>query len=339
MSLSFARLLLSNVRAARAAHPGVLQAVVAALLFTVAGACPAQPFPSKTIRIVVAFVPGGADDFHGRLVAQKMTEVVGQQVIVDNRAGAGGLVGWEYVARSAPDGYTLLLASAGLPVVRVLRPNVTLEPFRDFAWVTLVAQYPMLLVVHPSVPARTLKELIALARARPGQLSYASSGIGATPHLAAEYFKSVAKVDIVHVPYKGSAPAYIDIMAGQVGMYFAVPGSGIPYVKSGKLRALGVSGTARASLLPEVPTFREGGLDCVITSYWTLLVPSATPRDVVAKLSELTNRALSAPDVRERMINAGSEPSIKTPEQTLQLVKESAVKYEQIIRGANIKAE
>jgi tripartite-type tricarboxylate transporter receptor subunit TctC len=316
-----------------------LHAIGAALLCVLSSAAVAQNFPSRPIKLVVAFLPGGADDFHARLMASKMTELGGQQMIVENRAGAGGLVGWEYVARAPADGYTVLLASAGLAVARVLRPSITLEAFREFAYVALVAQYSQLLVVHPSVPVKTVKDLIALAKARPVALSYASSGIGATPHLAAEYFKSTAKVDIVHIPYKGSPPAYIDIMAGQVDMYFAVPASGLPYVRSVKLRALATTGAKRATLLPDVPTVRESGLDYDISSYWCLLVPAATPRDIIAKLSDMTNRTLSSPDVRDKMVYAGSEISIKTPEQTLAFVKETATKYERIIRAANIKAE
>jgi tripartite-type tricarboxylate transporter receptor subunit TctC len=300
----------------------------------------AQVFPTKQMRVVVAFVPGGADDFHGRLVAQKLTEVIGQQVIVENRAGAGGLVGWDHVAKSPPDGHTLLLASPGLTVVRTLRPTVTLDPWRDFAWVSLVADYPLVLVTHPSVPAKNVKELIALARSQPGRLNYASSGIGATPHIAAEYFKSMAKVDITHVPYKGSAPAYIDIMGGQVAMYFAVPGSGIPHVRSGRLRGLGVTGLKRATLLPEVPTIAESALPGFdITSFWALLVPGGTPREIIQKLSGSINQALSMPDFRERAIRAGSEPGIMTPDEILEKAKNAATKFDRVIREANIKAE
>ena len=317
-----------------------LPAIAVTLLCMLPLPAGAQGFPAKPLRLVVAFVPGGADDFHGRLVAQKLTEVLHQQVIVENRAGAGGLVGWEAVAKSPPDGYTMLLASPGLTVVKTLRPGVSVDPWRDFTWMSPVAQYSLVLVLHPSVPARTLKELISLAQARPGQLSYASSGIGAGPHIAAEYFKSAAKVDITHIPYKGSAPAYLDIMGGQVAMYFAVPGSGIPYVRGGRLRALGVTGAKRALQLPEVPTFAEGGLDNFeFSTFYSLLVPSATPRDIVAKLSGSIAQALSAPEVREQIIRAGSEPASGTPEQVLEMARNAAVKWERVIRIANIKPE
>jgi tripartite-type tricarboxylate transporter receptor subunit TctC len=300
----------------------------------------AQPFPSKPLRLVVAFVPGGADDYHGRLVAQKLSEILGQQVVVDNRSGAGGLVGWEHVARSPADGYTMLMSGGGLAAIKSLRPNTPIDPIRDFTWVSMVATYSLVLVMHPSVPAQTLGDLIALAKAKPGQLNYGSSGVGATPHLAAEYFKSAAGVDIVHVPYKGSTPVYADLMSGLVSMYFAVPASGAPYVKSGKLRAIAVTTTKRSSLLPTVPTMAEAGLPGFdISSYYALLVPSGTPREIVNRLGDATAKVVAAPDFRDRIVAAGSEPSSSTPEELLQIVKDSAAKYDRIIKAANIKPE
>jgi tripartite-type tricarboxylate transporter receptor subunit TctC len=329
-----------NARLCFRHRPGLCAVLFLALLAAVASPAWGQGFPPKTIRVIVSFVPGGGDDFHGRLVAQKMSEQLGQQVIVENRPGAGGVLAWEYSARAAPDGSMIQVAGPGITVTKVLRPASKIDPWRDFAWVAQIEQHPLLLVVHPSVPATTLKELIALARSRPGQLSYGSSGIGAAPHLAGEYLKSTAKLDIQHIPYKGSAQAYIDVMAGQVAIYFAVPESGIPYVKSGKLRALGVTGAARMSILPDMPTFVESGLrDYELSSYLALLVPSATPKETIAKLNQVINRALSSPDAREKILQHGGEPVLKTPEQTLQYVKDTAAKYERIIRTANIKAE
>ena len=318
----------------------VLRAAAALLFVLVPAAVGAQAFPVKPLRIVVAFVAGGSDDYHGRLVAQQLTEVLGQQVIVENRAGAGGMVGWEFAAHAPADGYTLLLGGGSLSAVKSLRPNAPIDPLRDFTWVAPVATFPLMLVVHPSVPAKNVKELIALAKARPGQLNYASSGIGATPHLAAEYFKAMAGVNIEHVPYKGSTPAYIDLMAGQVSMYFAVVASGMPYVKSGKLRAMGVTGARRAPQLPDVPTIAEAGLPGYdISSYYALVVPSATPRPLVNRLAGAITQAVSTATLRDRLINAGSEPATSTPEELLQFVKDNAAKYDKIIRGANIKAE
>ena len=311
-----------------------------AILLVAAMQANAQPFPTKPLRLVVAFVPGGGDDYHGRVLAQKLSEILGQQVVVDNRAGAGGLVGWEHVAKSPADGYTMLLSGGGLAAIKSLRPNAPVDPIRDFVWVSMVAGYPLVLVVHPAVPAKDLRELIALAKAKPGQLNYGSSGVGATPHLAAEYFKSAAGVDIVHVPYKGSTPVYADLMAGLVSMYFAVPASGAPYVKSGKLRAIAVTSAKRASLLPSVPTMAEAGLPGYdISSFYALLVPAGTPREIVNRLAEATARAVASPDLREKIVNAGSEPASSTPEELLQIVKDSAAKYERIIKAANIKPD
>ena len=311
-----------------------------AILLVAAMQANAQPFPTKPLRLVVAFVPGGGDDYHGRVLAQKLSEILGQQVVVDNRAGAGGLVGWEHVAKSPADGYTMLLSGGGLAAIKSLRPNAPVDPIRDFVWVSMVAGYPLVLVVHPLVPAKDLRELISLAKAKPGQLNYGSSGVGATPHLAAEYFKSAAGVDIVHVPYKGSTPVYADLMAGLVSMYFAVPASGAPYVKSGKLRAIAVTSAKRASLLPSVPTMAEAGLPGYdISSFYALLVPAGTPREIVNRLAEATARAVASPDLREKIVNAGSEPASSTPEELLQIVKDSAAKYERIIKAANIKPD
>jgi tripartite-type tricarboxylate transporter receptor subunit TctC len=261
-------------------------------------------------------------------------------VVVDNRSGAGGMVGWEYVAKSPPDGYTMLLSGGGLAAIKSLRPNAPVDPLRDYVWVSMVANYPLVLVIHPSVQAQNLRELIALAKAKPGTLNYGSSGVGATPHLAAEYFKSAADVDIVHVPYKGSTPVYADLMSGLVSMYFAVPASGTPYVKSGKLRAIAVTTSKRASLLPSVPTMAEAGLPGYdISSYYALLVPAGTPRDIVNRLADATAKAVASPDFRDKIIAAGSEPASSTPEELLQIVKDSAAKYDRIIKAANIKPE
>ena len=258
-----------------------------AILLVAAMQANAQPFPTKPLRLVVAFVPGG-----------------------------------------------------GLAAIKSLRPNAPVDPIRDFVWVSMVAGYPLVLVVHPLVPAKDLRELISLAKAKPGQLNYGSSGVGATPHLAAEYFKSAAGVEIVHVPYKGSTPVYADLMPGLVTIYFAVPASGAPYVKSGKLRAIAVTSAKRASLLPSVPTMAEAGLPGYdISSFYALLVPAGTPREIVNRLAEATARAVASPDLREKIVNAGSEPASSTPEELLQIVKDSAAKYERIIKAANIKPD
>ena len=303
-------------------------------------AAAAQSYPSKPVRIVVAFVAGGGDDFHGRLVAQKLTEVLGQQVIVENRGGAGGFVGWEYVAKAAPDGYTLLLGGGSLTTVPSLRPNAPFDVLRDFTPISLISTFGLVLVVHPSVPARNVKELIALARARPGKLNYASSDAGATPHLSAELFKSMAKLDIVHIPYKGSTPAYVDLMAGQTDMYFGVMAGALPHIRSHKVRALGVTAARRAASLPEAPTIAESGLPGYeLTSWYALMGPGGMPADIVARLNGAVHKVIAMPDVRERLLNAGSEPEVNTPDQMAAMVKANVAKFGRIIRTAGIKVD
>ena len=300
----------------------------------------AQTFPVKPLRLVLRAPPGGTDDLLGRLISLKMGEILGQQVVVDYRTGAGGLVAWEYVAKAPPDGYTFLLAASGLGAIKTLRPDTTLDPWRDFTWVSQVTNYQLALVVHPSLPTKTLKDLIALARARPGQLSYGSSGVGATPHFSAEYFKAAAKVDILHVPYKGAGPMYVDLMGGRVEIAFSVVASAIPHVNSGKLRALGVTGAKRVPQLPHVPTIAEGGVPGYeFTAFYALLMPGKTPREIVARLADATAKVVASPEYRERVINAGMEPVSNSPEQMLQVAKLDGAKIEKIVRTANIKLE
>ena len=315
--------------------------VLLALLFCVLSpAVVAQGFPSKPIRIVVRAPPGGTDDILGRLISQKMTELVGQPVVVDYRTGAGGLVAWQHVAQSPPDGYTILLAASGLGAIRTLRPDATIDPWRDFAWVSQVVNYQLCVIVHPSFAAQNLKQLIALAKSRPGELTYGSSGIGATPHLAGEYLKAAAKIDITHVPYKGAGPMYVDLMGGRLAMGMAVVGSAIPHVKAGKLRALGVSGAKRVAQLPGVPTIAEGGVPGYeLDAYYALLVPGKTPRDIVSRLAEVTAKVVASPEYRTRVIESGMEPVSSTPDQMVQVAKKDGEKIEKIVRTANIKIE
>ena len=314
--------------------------VLALLLSLLPSAAIAQSFPAKPLRIVVRAPPGGTDDLLGRFISQKMEEILGQPIIVDYRTGACGLVAWEYVAKGPPDGYTILLAASGLGAIKSLRPDATIDPWRDFAWVSQVTNYQLALVVHPSLPAKTLKELIALARSRPGQLSYGSSGIGATPHFSAEYFKSAANLNILHVPYKGAGPMYVDLMGGRVEMAFSVVASAIPHITNGKVRALGVTGAKRVPQLPQVPTIAEGGVPGYeFTAYYALLVQGRTPREIVARLADATAKTVGAPDFRARIVNAGMEPVSNTPDQMVEVAKLDGAKIDRIVRTANIKME
>lgn len=305
-----------------------------------AGSAFAQAYPTKPVRMVVAFVPGGADDFHGRLMAQKLGEHFGRQFVVENRGGAGGFVGWEYVARSPADGYTLLLGGGSLTTIPSLRPSAPIDVMRDFTPISLISTFALVLVVHPSVPAQNVKTLIALARKQPGKLNYASSGAGATPHLSAELFKSLANVDIVHIPYKGSTPAYVDLMGGQVDMYFGVMGGALPHIRSGRVRALGVTSGKRSASLPEVPTIAESGLPGYeLTSWYAVMGPGGLPRDIVMRLNEAVVKVVAQADTRARLINAGSEPATSTPEQLGALMRENMAKFGKIIKTAGIKLD
>ncbi len=301
----------------------------------------AQSFPSKPLRLIVRAPPGGTDDLIARLISPAISKVVGHQVIVDYRPGAGGLVAWEYVAKQPPDGYTLLLAASGLAAIKSLRVEMPVDPFRDFGWVSQVTSFMLVLAVHPSLPTRTLNDLIALARSRPGQLSYGSSGVGATPHLAAEYFNAMAKVQINHVPYKGAGPMYLDLIAGRIEMGAAVLGSALPHIRSGRIRALGVSGAKRSPQLPAVPTIAEAGLTGYeFEPFYALVVPARTPLEIMGALAEAVAKAMSPPEFRAQFVKiVGSEVVFNTPEQMLQVAKKEAELIDKIVRAANIKAE
>jgi tripartite-type tricarboxylate transporter receptor subunit TctC len=313
--------------------------LLAALLCGVSCAVVAQAFPTKPVRLILRSPPGGTDDILGRLLAQKMPETLGQQVIIDYRTGAGGLVAWEIVAKSPPDGYTVFLAASGLGAVKSLRPSATIDPWRDYTWVSQVVGYQLMLVSHPTLPVKTIKDLITLARSRPGQLTYGSSGIGATPHLLGEYFKAAAKVNMVHVPYKGGGPMYIDLLGGRIEIGTTLTSSAMPHIKAGKVRPLGVSGAKRVPQLPDVPTIGETLPGFEFDAFYALIVPSATPRDIVLKLNEATVKAVASPEFRQRTIDGGLEPKSNTPEQMLALAKADGSKIDKIVRTAGIKAE
>ena len=306
-----------------------------------AAAAPAQTYPAKPLRLIVRAPPGGTDDLIARLIAPAIGKSAGQQVIVDYRPGAGGLVAWEFIAKQPPDGYTMLLAASGLAAIKSLRQGVTLDPFKDIGWVTQVTDFMLVLLVHPSLPARTTGELIALARKRPGEMSYGSSGIGATPHLAAEYFKSLAKVSINHIPYKGAGPMYVDLISGRIEMGAAVLGGAMNHIRSGKVRPIGVSGAKRSPQAPEIPTVAEGGLPGYAFEPWyALVVAAGTPPETMSVLADIVSRSLTTPEFRAQFAKlVASEVKVSTPEAMLQTAKKEADLIENIVRSAGIKPE
>jgi tripartite-type tricarboxylate transporter receptor subunit TctC len=301
----------------------------------------AQGYPVKPVRMVVPFPPGGATDIVARLIAQKLTDSVGQQVIVDNRAGAGGTIGSDNAAKSAPDGYTLVMATSSTHAIAPsLYSKLPYDPVRDFAPVTLIASATILLAVHPSLPAKSVSELIGIAKKQPNALSFASSGNGGISHLVGEHFKSVAGVQMLHVPYKGDTPALIDLVSGQVHLMFGTAVSFLPYVKAGRLNALAVTNAKRSPIVPNVPTVAESGLPGFEALQWFgIFVPSATPKDVIGRLNAEIVKALKLPDVRERLTGLGAEIVGSTPEQFAAFQKADMAKWAKVVKESGAKIE
>ncbi len=313
---------------------------IIALAFSASAGALAQSFPAKPVRLVVAFPAGGGVDIVARLLSPKLAEAWGQQVIVDNRAGASGVIGTEFAARSAPDGHTLLIGTLGnLAVNQHLFAKMPVDPLRDFAPITQVVAVHFVLVAHPSLPARDVPELIALARSRPGQLNYSSSGPGGAPHLAGELFKSMAKVDLVHVPYKGSAPSFQDLLGAQVSLTFDSLVQALPYIRDGRLRALAVLGAARTPLLPYVPTVAESLPGYELTNWFGLVATAAVPRAVIARIHADVVRVLQDAGVSAKLSAMGTTAVGNTPEQFGAVLRADSEKWGSLIREAHIRAE
>ena len=311
--------------------------VVAA--FTV-GSAFAQPYPSKPIKIVVPYTPGGFNDTLGRTLAAKFTENWGQPVIVENKPGANTVIGSDYVAKSPADGYTLLVVAFPFAVTPSLIKNMPYDTVKDFAPVVLGAQSPNLLVVNPTLPVKSVGELIAMAKAKPNSLSYASTGNGSSNHISMELFKSLAGVEIVHIPYKGSAPAVTDLLGGQVHVMFDNAPNVLPQVKAGRLRALAQSGATRSAIAPDLPTVVEAGVPGYEVMVWFgLVAPAGTPREIVMKLNAEVLKILAMPDVRERFFAQGVEPMGSTPEQFGDHIRSQMAKWAKVVRDAGVKAE
>jgi tripartite-type tricarboxylate transporter receptor subunit TctC len=298
----------------------------------------AQTYPAKPIRIIVPFPAGGPTDMQSRWAAQRLNQAWGQPVVVENRPGAGGLTGTDLVAKAVPDGYTLVGGNPGpLTVAPSIQAKMPYQPDRDFAPITLLATASSMLCVHPSVPAKSIKELIALARAQPGKINYASPGIGTVGHFATELFKSMAGVDIVHVPYKGAAQYVVDLLAGHIDMAFVQIAQGAPYVKDGRLRTLGVAKLQRAPQLPDVPTIDEQGLKGYQSLNWTgLLAPAATPRDVIAKINAELVAALRSP-AGEALTQTGFDIAALGPEEYAAFLRAETAKWAKVAKAANIR--
>lgn len=301
----------------------------------------AQDYPTRAIRFVVPFPSSGGGDIIIRALAQKLSERLGQSVVVDNRSGAGGNVGTEVVARAPADGYTLVMANISPFAINTsIYKKLPYNPLTDFTPITLVASFPNILVVHPSLPAQSMKELVALARVRPGQLTYASSGAGSTTHLSAEFFRSQAKIDLLHVPYKGGGQALIDLIAGHVTMYFSsVPGA-LPHVRSRRLRGLAVTSLARSSASPDTPTLAESGYPGFEAITWIgAAAPAGLPRNIVNRLNSEIVDIMRMPEVRDRLIAQGAEPLTCTPEQFAAYIKSEIAKWAKIVRDTGIASQ
>ncbi len=317
----------------------VMRVLTILLLAGLSGVAVAQTYPARPIRIVVPFPPGGIADLFSRLIGQRFSETWGQQTVIDNRTGAGGNIAAELVAKSPPDGYTLVMGSIGTHAVNVsLFRKIPFHPVRDFAPVALVIEADGLLVVHPSVPVKTTKELIALARSRPGQLLYASAGNGTAGHLAGELFKTMAKVNMVHVPYKGNAPAITDLLAGQTSLLFATMPTVLPHVQVNRLRAIASTGVQRS--LPEVPTVAEAALPGFEVTNWIgMFAPAGTPRDVVAKLNGEIIRLTQSPEIQARLVKEGAKSTPKTPEEFGAYVRSEIDKWAKVIQASGVRVD
>jgi len=297
-------------------------------------------YPTKPIRLIVPSVAGGGTDISARLIAPRLSEYLGQQVVVENRAGAAMMIGGEAVARAAPDGYTLLMGISTLTINPSIHPKMPYDTLRDFAPVSLAVTLPNVLVTHPSLPVTTVKELIVFARSRPGQLNYGSAGVGSSLHLSMELFLSMTKLRMVHIPYKGSAPALVDMLAGQIVVMTGTMITVIPHIRGGRLRALGVTSATRSQVAPDVPSIAEAGVPGYESVQWYgVLAPAGTPREVITRIHDGVVRALQDAVIRKRFLDDGVEPVGSSPEEFAALIRADMAKWAKVVKDAGIKAE
>ncbi len=318
-----------------------LRIVLMFIVALVASGAAAQSYPTKPVRLVSPYPPGGANDILARIIGQKLGESLGQQIVIENRGGATGNIGAEYVAKAAPDGYTILMGQASNLTINVsLMSKMPYDPVKDLAPVTLVATTPNLLVVHPSLPVRTVKDLVVLAKSKPGSINYASSGSGSAGHLAGELFKKVAHIDMVHIPYKGAAPALTDVVAGQAQIYFTSPISAQPFVRGGRLRMVAVTSLKRSPAMPDIPTVAESGYpDFDVVSWWGILTPAAVPKEIIGRLHTEIIKVLALPEIKAKFAEQGADVASNTPEQFAAYIKTEIVKWAKLIKELGIKPE
>lgn len=315
--------------------------LITAIAMCIATGAVAQIYPTKPIRIIIPTAPGGNPDFIARPIAQKMSEAMKQAIVIDNRPGAAGIIGVEFVARAAPDGYTILFGAIGhVATPSALHAKLAFDAIKDFAPISLLAAAPFALFVHPSLAARSVQELVALAKARPGQINYASFGIGSFTHFVTEALSASVGIKMVHVPYKGSAPAAAALLSGEVVMSFDALQATLPQVQAKRLHALAIGATRRAPIAPDIPTFAEAGFPEITASAWFgLFAPANTPRDIVVKLHAEAVRALASPEIRDHFERAGIEPVGNTPEEFAAIVRSDIAKFTKIAKDAGIRAE
>ena len=317
----------------------LMKLLLTALLGAAAASAGAQGYPTRPIKLVVGFTPGGGVDINGRLLAAKLSELLGQQVVVENKPGAGTNIANEFVAKAAPDGYTLLINTSAVTINMSLYKNPPFNTLRDFTPISIFSDSQNIMVVNAAKPFRSAADVISAARAKPGALTYASAGAGSTQHLTAEQFKLQTKSDILHIPYKGSAPALTALMSGEVDMVFINVPAILQHIKSGRLRPIAAAGAKRSELLPGVPTLREGGVAINETVWYGVFAPAGTPSEIIATLASAIARAARSPDVRQRLLDQGAEPVGNTPEEFGAIVREEVAKWGEVIRAAGIQPE
>jgi tripartite-type tricarboxylate transporter receptor subunit TctC len=314
-------------------------AIVALLIMALPAPILAQNYPEKPIRIIVGYTPGGGNDIAARLIAPKLSEALGQPVLVENKPGAGTNIGQEYVARSAPDGYTLLLGSPAITINRSLYKNLPFDALRDLTGISMFAFSPNILAVNPSLQAKNVKELIALAKSKPGKLTFSSSGAGSSQHLTGELFNLRAKVDTLHVAYKGTAPSMTGVLSGEVDMTFTNIPAALPHIKSGRLHIIANTSDKRAELLPDVPTLKESGVDVSTIVWFSIMAPAATPRPIIDKLAGVLMKMPHAPEMKKRLADLGAEPVGSTPDEFNKFLRDETAQWAEVMKVSGVRIE